>query len=128
QQFVEKPGRDVRVLLAGGEPVAAMSRSADHWITNAAAGAETEAFALDDEAAALAKAASDAVGGGLLGVDLMETGVDAAGNATGYTVHEVNHTVEFQALNGAVDVDVPAAVVDWLETVPEQGAKTEVEA
>ena len=34
----------------------------------------------------------------------------------GYTVHEVNHTVEFKALNDAVDVDVPAAVVDWLES------------
>jgi [lysine-biosynthesis-protein LysW]--L-2-aminoadipate ligase len=34
----------------------------------------------------------------------------------GYTVHEVNHTVEFKALNEVVDEDVPAAVADWLET------------
>ena len=46
---------------------------------------------------------------GLLGVDLMET--DA-----GPLVHEVNHTVEFKALDATVDVDVPAAVVDWIET------------
>jgi [lysine-biosynthesis-protein LysW]--L-2-aminoadipate ligase len=32
-----------------------------------------------------------------------------------YTVHEVNHTVEFKALDEVTDVDVPAAVVDWLE-------------
>jgi [lysine-biosynthesis-protein LysW]--L-2-aminoadipate ligase len=121
QQFVEKPGRDVRVLMAGGEAVAAMTRSSDHWITNAAAGAETESFALDDEAVALAEAASDAVGGGLLGVDLMETGAESDG--TEYTVHEVNHSVEFKALNGAVEVDIPAAVVDWLETVPETGTE-----
>jgi [lysine-biosynthesis-protein LysW]--L-2-aminoadipate ligase len=36
----------------------------------------------------------------------------------------VNHTVEFTALNGAVDTDVPAAIVDWLETVPETGGET----
>ncbi|WP_101295047.1 lysine biosynthesis protein LysX [Halegenticoccus soli] len=108
QEFVEKPGRDIRVLAADGEPVAAMTRSSDHWLTNAAKGGETDAFELDDEALELVAAASDAVGGGLLGVDLMETGES-------YTVHEVNHTVEFKALSEAADVDVPAAVVDWLE-------------
>ena len=109
QDFVAKPGRDVRVLVCGTEPVAAMTRAGDHWLTNAKRGAETAAFELDETAAGLATAAAEAVGGGLLGVDLMETGDG------GYTVHEVNHTVEFQALNDAVDADVPAAVVDWLE-------------
>ena len=114
QEFVEKPGRDVRVVATDGDPVAAMVRSSDHWLTNAAKGAETDAFDLDDEAKDLVQRASDAVGGGLLGVDLMETG-------DSYTVHEVNHTVEFKALDDAVDVDVPAAVVDWLETkVPQE--------
>ena len=116
QQFVEKPGRDVRVLMAGGDPVAAMTRSSEHWITNAAAGAETETFELDEQAETLAKQASEAVGGGLLGVDLMETG-------DGYTVHEVNHTVEFTALDGAVETDVAGKIVDWLETVPAVGGE-----
>ncbi|MCU4716713.1 lysine biosynthesis protein LysX [Halapricum hydrolyticum] len=125
QEFVDKPGRDIRVLATDGEPVAAMVRSSDHWLTNAAKGAETAEFELDDEALDLVERASEAVGGGLLGIDLMETGAsrsgarDASGDeprAGGYTVHEVNHTVEFKALNDVVDVDVPAAVVDWLET------------
>ena len=111
QEFVPKSGRDIRVLAVDGKPVAGMVRSADHWLTNAAQGADTAPFAIDDEVATLVATASDAVGGGLLGVDLMETGADG-----GYTVHEVNHTVEFDALDGTVDVDVPAAVVDWLET------------
>ncbi|MFP8955474.1 lysine biosynthesis protein LysX [Natrialbaceae archaeon A-CW3] len=109
QEFVEKPGRDIRVLAVDGDPIAAMARSSEHWLTNAAKGAETEVFELDDEALKLVEKASDAVGGGLLGIDLMEAG-------DGYTVHEVNHTVEFKALTDAVDVDVPAAVVDWLES------------
>jgi [lysine-biosynthesis-protein LysW]--L-2-aminoadipate ligase len=119
QEFVEKPGRDIRVVATDGEPVAAMVRSSDHWLTNAAKGADVEPFELDETARDLVARASEAVGGGLLGVDLMETGVDEDGNPTGYTVHEVNHTVEFKALNDAVDADVPARVVDWLETVPE---------
>jgi len=119
QEFVDKPGRDIRVLATDGEPVAAMVRSSDHWLTNAAKGAETDAFELDAEALDLVERASEAVGGGLLGIDLMETGVDDSGDPAGYTVHEVNHTVEFKALNDVVEVDVPAAVVDWLETQAE---------
>jgi len=113
QEFVDKPGRDIRVLATDGEPVAAMTRSSDHWLTNAAKGGETDDFGLDDEALELVQEASDAVGGGLLGVDLMEVGGEESGE---YTVHEVNHTVEFKALDSCVETDVPAAVVDWLES------------
>ncbi|WP_330630204.1 lysine biosynthesis protein LysX [Halocatena halophila] len=109
QEFVAKPDRDVRVLATDGEPIAGMVRSSDHWLTNAAQGAETATFEPDERARELVAAASDAVGGGLLGIDLMET---ADGD---YTVHEVNHTVEFKALAETTDVDVPARVVDWLE-------------
>ena len=127
QEFVEKPGRDIRVLAADGEPIAAMARSSDHWLTNAKQGAETATYELDDEARDVVARASEAVGGGLLGVDLMEVGgsrsdsQQSSGEGTdpretgGYTVHEVNHTVEFKALGEVADVDVPAAVVDWLE-------------
>lgn len=108
QEFVEKPGRDIRVVAADGEPIAAMARSSDHWLTNAARGATTTEFTVDDTVTDLVRRASTAVGGGLLGVDLMETGGS-------YTVHEVNHTVEFKALNDTTDVDVPGVVVEWLE-------------
>jgi [lysine-biosynthesis-protein LysW]--L-2-aminoadipate ligase len=121
QEFVEKPGRDIRVLAVDGEPIAAMTRSSDHWLTNAAKGGTTANFHLDDRALELVERASDAVGGGLLGVDLMEVG-------DGYTVHEVNHTVEFKALNDATDVDVPARVVDWLETKATTAVERETEA
>jgi [lysine-biosynthesis-protein LysW]--L-2-aminoadipate ligase len=116
QEFVDKPGRDIRVLAADGEPIAAMTRSSDHWLTNAAKGGETDSFALDDRAVDLVERASEAVGGGLLGVDLMEVGGTDSGE---YTVHEVNHTVEFKALTEASEVDVPARVVDWLEATAE---------
>ncbi|WP_254545399.1 lysine biosynthesis protein LysX [Halomarina pelagica] len=116
QEFVEKPDRDLRVLAVDGEPIAGMARSSDHWLTNAAKGATTETFAVDDEVRDLVARASEAVGGGLLGVDLMET-------ASGYTIHEVNHTVEFKALTEATDVDVPARVADWLESKAARAAE-----
>ncbi|MDS0260196.1 lysine biosynthesis protein LysX [Haloarcula sp. S1CR25-12] len=139
QEFVDKPGRDIRVLAVDGEPVAAMVRSSDHWLTNAAKGAETDSFELDDRALELVEKASDAVGGGLLGIDLMEVGVsrsdtrESSGEQSDprdyefedYTVHEVNHTVEFKALNEVSDVDVPAKVVDWLESKAQSGSGPE---
>jgi [lysine-biosynthesis-protein LysW]--L-2-aminoadipate ligase len=131
QEFVDKPGRDIRVLAVDGEPVAGMVRSSDHWLTNAAKGATTEEVEITPEMRDLVEAASDAVGDGLLGVDLMETGVDSearraadargddeeprTGDPSGFTVHEVNHTVEFKALDEVTEVDLPARVVDWLE-------------
>ncbi|WP_436908860.1 lysine biosynthesis protein LysX [Halosimplex marinum] len=128
QEFVDKPGRDIRVVAVDGEPVAGMVRSSDHWLTNAAKGAETSEIEITEEMEELVRKASDAVGGGLLGIDLMETGVDDEGNPSGYTVHEVNHTVEFKALNEVTDVDVPATVVDWLESAADAGESEPAEA
>jgi len=125
QEFVAKPGRDIRVLATDGEPIAAMTRSSDHWLTNAAKGGKTAAFELDETALELVKKASDAVGGGLLGVDLMEVGGAGSGE---YTVHEVNHTVEFKALNEATPVDVPAKVVDWMEAKAAETSDEKAEA
>jgi [lysine-biosynthesis-protein LysW]---L-2-aminoadipate ligase len=121
QEFVAKPDRDLRVVATDGEPIAGMARSSEHWLTNAAKGASTEPFAIDDEARELVAQASAAVGGGLLGIDLMETD-------DSYTVHEVNHTVEFKALNDATEIDVPEAVVDWLESRVEAAHEPEVTA
>jgi [lysine-biosynthesis-protein LysW]--L-2-aminoadipate ligase len=120
QEFVDKPGRDLRVLALDGKPVAGMVRSADHWITNAHRGAETEVLEITPEIEALVKRASDAVGGGLLGVDLMET-------EDGYTIHEINHTVEYKALADAVETDIVGEVVDWLEEKAEQSENDHVE-
>jgi [lysine-biosynthesis-protein LysW]--L-2-aminoadipate ligase len=57
QEYVEKPGRDIRVLTCDAEPVAAMTRTSDHWLTNAARGAATEQFDLDDAATEIARRA-----------------------------------------------------------------------
>ncbi|MDY6780817.1 MAG: lysine biosynthesis protein LysX [Halobacteria archaeon] len=113
QNYVEKPDRDVRVAVIGGDAVAAMYRSSDDWITNAARGAETTNCELNAELEKVALDAAEAVPRGddaVLGVDMMETD-------EGYTVHEVNHTLEFKALTEATGVDVAGAFADHLEEV-----------
>jgi [lysine-biosynthesis-protein LysW]--L-2-aminoadipate ligase len=106
QEYVDKPERDLRVLMVGDEVVAAMYRHSTDWRTNASRGGQAEAFAPSAEVQELAHRASDAVGGGVLAVDLMEA-------PDGLVVHEVNPTPEFKALTAATGVDVAAKIVDF---------------
>ena len=39
QEYVDKPGRDIRAFVIGGETVAAIYRYSEHWLTNTARGA-----------------------------------------------------------------------------------------
>ncbi|MCY4252204.1 MAG: RimK family alpha-L-glutamate ligase [Thaumarchaeota archaeon] len=107
QERVERPPRDIRVITVGGEAVAAMYRESAGFRTNVAAGAAPRACEITPEIAELAAGASDAVGGGVLGVDMME---DAS---RGIVVHEVNNTVEFRGMASTGQADVPAAIVAY---------------
>ncbi len=106
QEFVEKPGRDLRAFVVGDTVVGAMYRRSDDWRTNAARGAVAEPAPLGPELTELAVRAAQAVGGGVLAVDLMERRGELV-------VHEVNPTPEFKALQGATGVDVAGRIVDY---------------
>ncbi len=108
QEYVHKPGRDIRVLVVGDEVVYAVYRRSAHWITNTARGADTLPCPLTAEIGSLALAAARAVGGGILAVDLLE---DVDGRLL---VSEVNHTPEFHGAMQAVDVDIAGAMVDYV--------------
>lgn len=108
QEYITKPGRDIRVIVLGDEPVAAVYRRSDHWITNTARGATTAVCPLTDELTALALRAAKAVGGGMLAVDLLE-------RATGeLLVTEVNHTMEFHGLSTVTEVNVADLMVTYV--------------
>jgi [lysine-biosynthesis-protein LysW]--L-2-aminoadipate ligase len=95
QQFIDKPARDIRVVVVGGEPVAAAYRHCAHWRTNVARGAVSRPCPLSAELAGLAVAAAAAVGAEIAGVDVVE---DREG---GLYVLEVNSGVEFAGLESA---------------------------
>lgn len=106
QEFVPKPDRDLRVFVVGDSVVAAMYRRSTDWRTNAARGAVAEPAPLTPELTDLSLRAAEAVGGGVLAVDLMES-------PGGLVVHEVNPTPEFKTLAAATGVDVAGAIVDY---------------
>jgi [lysine-biosynthesis-protein LysW]--L-2-aminoadipate ligase len=108
QEYVDKPSRDIRTLVVGDEVVYAMYRRSDHWITNTARGGEALACPITPTLRDLSLAAAQAVGGGILAVDLLET------PDGGIQVNEVNDTPEFHGAMQAVDVDIPGEMVDYV--------------
>lgn len=106
QEYVPKPDRDLRVFVVGSRAVAGMYRRSTDWRTNAARGATTEPLPITPELGELALRAAEAVGGGVLAVDLMES-------PRGLVVHEVNPTPEFKALTAVTGADIAGAIVDY---------------
>lgn len=104
QEFIEKPGRDIRVIVVGDEVIAASYRNAEHWITNVARGAVSTRCEVDNEIAGIALDAMHAVGAELAGVDLVET-------PGGLKVIEVNSGVEFKGIRTTTDLSIPDIIL-----------------
>ncbi len=114
QEYIQKPGRDIRAFVVGNETVCAMYRSSSHWITNTARGGEGEICPVTPELHEICTAAAQAVGGGVLAIDVLED------PHRGYLVNEVNHTMEFHTLVPTTGIDVPGIIVDYALAVANQ--------
>ena len=110
QEFVKKPQRDIRAFIVGDEVICAVYRNSQHWITNTAQGGTISACPVDDELADICLRAAEAVGGGLIAVDIME-------GEGGYTVHEANYTMEFKNSIEPTGVDIPGKIVEYLASL-----------
>lgn len=110
QQFITKPERDIRVTMVGDQMICAIYRHSDHWITNTARGAEAQVCKVDKDLEQICVAASRAVGGGVLGIDVFETD-------SGYTINEVNHTVEFKNVQRVTGVDVAGEIINYVSNI-----------
>jgi [lysine-biosynthesis-protein LysW]---L-2-aminoadipate ligase len=108
QEYIHKPGRDIRAMVVGDQTICAIYRSSSHWITNTARGGQGQACAITPELDAICAAASRAVGGGVLAIDLLED------PQRGYLINEINHTMEFNTLAPVTGVNVAEVIVDYL--------------
>ena len=108
QEYIEKPGRDIRVLVIGEEPIAAIYRHSEHWITNTARGGQGQVCPLTDELLDVVHRTVQAIGPGLLAIDILEH------PERGYLVNEVNHTMEFHTAQPVTGVDIAGAIVDYV--------------
>ena len=109
EELVRRPPRDIRVIMVGDRAVAAIYRySGDGaWKTNTALGGRAEPCPVSGELEELCIRAKDAVGGQIVGVDLMED------PGRGYVVHEVNNTTEFKNTTRVCGVDIAAMMVEY---------------
>lgn len=112
EEFVRRPPRDIRAIMVGGNVVAAIYRTSgdNMWKTNTALGGTAEPCPVSPEMADMCARASEAVGGQIVGVDLMES-------EDGLVVHEVNNTTEFKNTVRVTGVDIPGAMVEYAKQV-----------
>jgi [lysine-biosynthesis-protein LysW]--L-2-aminoadipate ligase len=110
QEFVNKPGRDIRSFVVGDETICAIYRDSPHWITNTARGGAASNCPVTDELNELSKAAARAVGGGVVAIDLFES-------ERGLLVNEVNYTMAFRNSIDTTGVNIPEKIVDYVLSV-----------
>lgn len=108
QEYINKPGRDIRIIMMGDEIVSSIYRASEHWVTNTARGATASPCPLDAALEKIAHDASNAVGGGFLAIDVIED------PARGYLVNEINPTPEFRGSETATGADIPNKLIDYL--------------
>jgi [lysine-biosynthesis-protein LysW]--L-2-aminoadipate ligase len=121
QEHIDKPGRDLRVFVVGGQAIAAIARWSEHWVTNTARGARAVGIPVTNELATLAVDAVKSVGADIAAVDFLEC------PQRGFLVNEINHSMEFR--NSIVTTGVNIAdhvarfVVDQVRScAPQSGA------
>ena len=108
QELIQRPPRDIRIITVGDEPIAAMYRkSSGGFKTNIALGADPELCEITKEMEDMAAKASKAMGGGILGIDMMED------EKNGLVVHEVNNTVEFKGLARVAQRNIPKEMIEF---------------
>jgi [lysine-biosynthesis-protein LysW]--L-2-aminoadipate ligase len=108
QEYIQKPERDIRAVVIGDRVLTAIYRKSEHWITNTARGGEGELCPISPEIEELCLKAANAVGGGVLAVDLVEH------PQKGLLVNEINHTMEFHTLQPTSGLDIAGEIVDYV--------------
>lgn len=107
QEYIKKPERDIRTFVIGDEVIGAIYRSSPHWITNTARGGMASNCPLTDDISEISLKASEAVGGGVVAIDLLE-------DKGKLLVNEVNYTMEFKNSIAPTGVNIPEKVVDYV--------------
>lgn len=115
QEYIHKPGRDIRAFVVGDETICAIYRDSEHWITNTSRGGRASNCPVTPELNELCLAGARAVGGGVVALDVFED------PDRGLLVNEINYTMEFRNSIDTTGVDIPARVVDYVLDVAKNG-------
>ncbi|RZN55981.1 MAG: lysine biosynthesis protein LysX [Candidatus Methanomethylicota archaeon] len=108
QEMIERPPRDIRCIVIDNEIIASIYRysSPEDWRTNIARGGRAEVCNLTEDMKEIILKTSEIIGGGVLGIDAMES-------KNGIVIHEVNATVEFKGAMSATGIDIPGKIIEY---------------
>jgi len=115
QEYVKKPGRDIRAFQVGPDTICAIYRTSPNWITNTARGGTSSNCPITPELADICTRAARACGGGMVALDLFED------PDRGLLVNEVNYTMEFRNSIAPTNVNIPERMVDFCLDVAKRG-------
>lgn len=106
QEYLEKPGRDIRAFVIGDRVLASIYRIAapGEWKTNVAQGGKAKSMKLSEELEDLALRAVETL-------DLIYAGVDILETKQGPILLEVNAAPSWQGLQKATGIDIAKQVV-----------------
>ncbi|MCB9849619.1 MAG: 30S ribosomal protein S6--L-glutamate ligase [Phycisphaerales bacterium] len=110
QRFVsESKGKDIRAFVVGDQVVAAMRRTAQgqEFRSNVHRGGVAESITLDSEYEQTAIRAVQIMGLRVAGVDMLE-------GRDGPQIMEVNSSPGLEGIEGATDIDVAGAIIDFV--------------
>jgi len=109
QEYIEKPGRDIRAFVLGGRVIGSIYRVAQptRWKTNVAQGGQARPIRLSSNLERLAVKAAEALGLLYAGVDILDDGKRAV-------VLEVNGSPSWQGLQKATGVNVAEELVKYV--------------
>jgi len=108
QEHIAKPQRDIRAFVVGDRTICAIYRTSEHWVTNTARGAVASNCPVTPELDSLCVRAAQAVGGGILAIDVLED------PQHGLLINEINATMEFRNSIAPTGVDIPNEMLDYL--------------
>ena len=108
QEHIVKPQRDIRAFVVGDRTICAIYRTSDHWVTNTARGAIASDCPVTPELDSLCIRAAQAVGGGILAIDVLED------PQRGLLINEINATMEFRNSIAPTGVDIPNVMLDYI--------------
>jgi len=108
QEHIAKPQRDIRAFVVGSRTICAIYRTSEHWVTNTARGAVASNCPVTPELNRLCVRAAQAVGGGILAIDVLED------PQRGLLINEINATMEFRNSIAPTGVDIPNEMLEYV--------------
>jgi tetrahydromethanopterin:alpha-L-glutamate ligase len=122
QEFIPNPGRDIRAFVVGGKAIGAIYRKAapGSWVNNLSQGGSADRCTLTEEQRNIAEKATEAIGAGFAGVDIIEGSIEKRGDKslkTGPKILEINGTPSGKGIFDAWGINPAEQIIKYIRNI-----------